>query len=230
MSVRLGGVTVWLRTATSDVYAAVDSLGKEFEPAIALLPPTHNGLVIDAGGYIGTAAIKLARAFPHARIVTIEPSSDNLAILRRNVAGFANIEVVHAALAARSGEVLLKDPGRAHWGFSILEDARGRHRPLETVPALSLGDLLAQHAADTVALLKLDIEGAEAELLGAASGWLSRVDVLIAELHGWIVPDVEARWAAAVAGRHNSHPPGEKVMSVHPRLLGPPEGATGEAP
>ncbi len=226
----LGGVRVWLRTGTPDIYVAIDSLGKEFDAAIALLPASCEGLVIDAGGYIGTAAIKLARAFPRARIVTIEPSSENLAILRRNVAGHANIEVLHAALAARPGPVVLHDPGREQWGFSIVEAADGvAHAPLETIEAVGLGGLLATYAAERIALLKLDIEGAEGELLAAADGWLSQVDVVIAELHDLVVPGIEAHWDVAVAGRHNFHPAGEKVMSVHPRLLSPPEGATGGA-
>ena len=229
MLVTLGGVKVWLRTATSDIYVAVESLGSEFDPAIALLPASCSGLVIDAGGYIGTAAIKLARAFPHARIVTIEPSSANLAILRRNVAGFANIEVMHAALAAQPGPVVLKDTGHDHWGFSIVDHA-GHHKPLESIGALSLADVLEKYAAETVALLKLDIEGAEGEVLAAAADWLARVDIVVAELHDRIVPGVEAIWARAVAGRRNFTPRGEKVMSVHPRLLSPPEGAAGGVP
>lgn len=227
MTARFGGVSVWLRPGTSDVYAAIDSLGTELDPAIALLPPAHTGLMIDAGGYIGTAAIKLARAFPHARIVTIEPSSENLEMLRRNVAGYANVAVVHGALAAQPGAVVLSDPGHDRWSYSILAPSTPGHKALETIDALSLAELLATYAAETVALLKLDIEGAEAELLAAASGWLDRVDIVIAELHDWLVPGVETAWETAVAGRHNSHPPGEKVMSVHPRLLAAPEGATG---
>ena len=34
---------------------------------ISRLPPGSDGLIIDAGGYIGTVAIKLAKALPNSK-------------------------------------------------------------------------------------------------------------------------------------------------------------------
>ena len=64
----------------------------------------------------------------------------------------------------------------------------------------------------------LDIEGAEAEVLADSGLWVDRVRVLVAELHEWIVPGVQATYAAATTERSNRPLSGEKVMSIRPRL------------
>ena len=69
---RIGGVDLVLRRHTPDRYVARSCLEEgEFEPCIELLPTLQHDLIIDAGGYIGTAAIAFARAFPDARILTL---------------------------------------------------------------------------------------------------------------------------------------------------------------
>ena len=42
-------------------------------------------LIIDCGGNIGLATLWLAKQFPEARVCTIEPETDNLEVLARNV-------------------------------------------------------------------------------------------------------------------------------------------------
>ncbi|MDO9222175.1 MAG: hypothetical protein Q7U20_00505, partial [Caulobacter sp.] len=66
--VTLFGERIAVRMGSPDLEVAKSSLGGEFAPLEGLLPKTYSGLIVDAGGYIGTAAIKLARFYPMARI------------------------------------------------------------------------------------------------------------------------------------------------------------------
>ena len=213
--IRLFGFEVWLRSGTPDLAVAIDSLGGEFDAVLGL--PDPGGLIIDAGGYIGTAALKLAAAFPNSKVICLEPSASNLEILRRNVGAISNIAVMQAALAATEGEATLHDAGNGEWGFSIVADGTGPRRPLGAVPTVTIEGVLAHEERDRLFLLKLDVEGAEVEILTASAGWIGCTDIIIAELHEHLVPGADAAFAAATAGRANTRLPGEKVMSVRLR-------------
>ena len=206
--IRLHGFTIEIRTGSPDLMVAVDSLGDEFR--VLEGRPDPGGLIIDAGGYIGTAALKFAALFPDSKIVTLEPSRQNRALLRRNVEGVANITVVGAALAADEGEALLRDAGSGEWGFSMVAAGDA----IDTVPTVTVEALMAGAGRDALFLLKLDVEGAEREILAASDGWMGRTEIVIAELHEALAPGATAAFATATTGRINTYLPGEKVMSM----------------
>lgn len=211
---RMFDFDITLRTGTPDLLVATESLGSELDSVTRDFTARQPGLIIDGGGYIGTAAIKLARHYPDCPVVCIEPSSANLEILRANTAPYPNITVLHAALAASEADVVLRDPGRLNWGFTIVAEPSDRHRILETVRATTVERILSERGADRLFILKLDIEGAEVEVLRQSAGWMSRTDAIIIELHEWLVEGCESVFAAATLGRRNSVLPGEKVLSL----------------
>ena len=206
--VDLFGFALTIRTGAPDLAVAIDSLGDEFAPLAGLADPA--GLIVDAGGYIGTAALKLAALFPQSRIICLEPSPENLALLRENTARVGNIVVMAAALAATRGEAVLRDAGSGEWGFSI---ATGMGAELARVPTVTIADILAHEDRDRLFVLKLDVEGAERDILAASAGWLDRTEIVIAELHEGLAPGATAAFGAATRGRHNRRLPGEKVIS-----------------
>ena len=215
---RLYQFEVWIRSGTPDLVVAMESLGSELEIVTRGIAAPDAALIIDAGGYIGTSAIKLATAFPGCRIISIEPSSENLAVLRRNVAAYANISVVHAALAATASGATLRPAGRGEWGFTIVP-ASGTGSAIEQVATTTIETLLDEQQADRLFVLKLDVEGAELEILQDSRGWMARTDIVIAELHEKLAPGVEGAFAAATAGRTNQHLPGEKLLSLRPSIV-----------
>ena len=66
-------------------------------------PNDGDGLMIDAGGYIGTKAIALTKVDLVCTMITIEPSSKNFATLLKNTEGFKNIRPINAALRSKTG-------------------------------------------------------------------------------------------------------------------------------
>lgn len=217
MQVTVHGTSVDIRAATPDAWVALRSLGHEYDDLIANVPSLEHNLIIDAGGYIGSAAIAFARAFPEAKIITLEPSPANLMVLRRNIAAYPNIEAMQAALGAEPGELTLRDRGTGPWGFTTVdnpEDNRGAD--IVTVPCVTLDQLMAAHGARGVDILKLDIEGGEYRLLGSAEEWMPKVNALCAELHDRIVSGCTERYQQATAGRRNSELPGDKFLSLKP--------------
>ena len=214
-----------IRPGTPDFAVAMDSFSGEFEKAIQAAMPLQHGLIVDAGGYIGTAAIAFAKAFPHARIVTLEPSRENFKILRQNVASYQNITAVNKALGKSEGSISLVNRGTGEWGFSIVQTPTDCASPkiLHDVEITTIPAILAEFQKDGIDLLKLDIEGGEYDLLSDLPAWLQSTRVICAELHERIVPGCEDLFKRVTAKRRALGTNGEKVLSI----LATPETAAG---
>jgi len=139
-------------------------------------------LIIDAGANIGASAVYFALAFPTARIVAIEPEERNFRLLQKNVEGL-DVRCLHAALAAHPGHVKVVDPGEDNWGY--------RTEPAESgIPCVSIPEIYQQERSATVFpfVVKIDIEGAEAEVFASNVGWLDQTPLVIVEPHDWLLP------------------------------------------
>jgi FkbM family methyltransferase len=174
----LGGHEIRLRPGTSDVATVWGTFARRYH-----LPPdelTHPRVIWDLGANIGLTMAHFACLFPSARILGVELDEDNVALARRNVAAWpGRCEVIHAAVWSTDGEVRYRGwPGGGTSNFEVTGDPNGA-----LVPAVSLPTLLRERGGP-VDYLKVDIEGAEREVLRYASDWADRVCSLKVELHG----------------------------------------------
>ncbi len=211
---RIGGVDLFVRPGSPDIGVVRSCLGGEFDCLRHAYPADARGLILDAGGYIGAAAIALARMYPQATVLTVEPSAENLALLERNIAAYPNIRAIKAAVAPEDGgEIALRDRGTGPWGFSVVNTGSGKGTVLETVPIVGIGELIETYGEGHALIAKIDIEGAEAALFRAPA-WLDRVGVLMVELHERFVPGCEDLFWEANADRFVFKPQNEKYVSV----------------
>ena len=209
------GYSVLVRPSTPDIEVAQSCLSGEFNVAIAAANPLVHDLIIDAGGYIGTAAIAFSKAFPQATVITLEPSTSNFVILAENVRPYRNIVAINKALGAAQGRSSLRNRNTGEWGFSIISKPADcpSATTLHDVDVITVPMLLRQFNKTGIDILKLDIEGSEYELLKERPEWLDKTRVLFAELHDRIVPGTTAVFQRATAGRKNSVS-GEKCLSA----------------
>jgi FkbM family methyltransferase len=138
--------------------------------------------ILDLGANTGMAALYFHRAFPNAQIVTVEPDPANFEILTRNLNGIPNVKPIRAAVWTHDGEIQLFDPGIGAWGLQVRENATSS-TPSVSVPAISLPSLLREFPSGHLDLLKIDIEGAEKEILENADSWMPSVTAVVIELH-----------------------------------------------
>jgi FkbM family methyltransferase len=140
-----------------------------------------NPRILDCGANCGLATYYFLRSYPSARIEAFEPNPALAELLSLNISrnNFDNVALRQVAIADRDGTrqfyvVKSEDPAS-----SLIA---GRHcGDIEeiTVETVALSGLL-----DTpVALLKLDIEGTEAEALRSASWRLRNCETIICETH-----------------------------------------------
>jgi FkbM family methyltransferase len=152
--------------------------------------------VVDAGANIGAFSVPAARAIgPTGTLIAIEMMPRTAARLRANLARNGVVaEVVETALASVSGRSVTAkiDPARGGQATLALAHTLDRGETL-TVVTRTLDEVLA--AVGDIALLKLDIEGAELDALAGATAVLARTRTIIFEQL-----DDRGELVAAVAG------------------------------
>ena len=151
---------------------------------LAGLQLAADALVIDAGGFAGEFTAEVAWRFG-ARSVVIEPIPAFAAALRERFGGNRRVRVIEAALGAAAGELALSIAGDGSSAFGAAPGATVRARVM---------DAAALVAEEPPALLKLNIEGGEFEVLErlAAAGLLGPIRSLLIQFHR-VVPEAEAR-------------------------------------
>ncbi len=145
----------------------------------------ENPLIVDVGANIGASAVWFALKYPKSTVIAIEPDLGNFHILRRNVEGYDRIIPINAALASSSGQLFLTNPGVGEWGYRTNV---GETPSSCAVPAMTMRNILERSPSSTPFLLKIDIEGAEAEVFARPSEEFKRFPLIAIELHDWMLP------------------------------------------
>jgi len=127
-------------------------------------------IVIDVGANIGFFAIKFGCwVGERGNVIAIEPESNNVKLLQRMIqrAGLGSVvEIVHAAATAADGETsLILDP------YHPANHRIGQSKV--KVPARTIDSLMANHDVP-VTLIKIDVQGAEAQVLQGAKETIRR--------------------------------------------------------
>jgi FkbM family methyltransferase len=149
---------------------------------------TQRPVVVDCGSNIGVSLLLFKKLYPECRIVAFEPDPETFAILKRNVEanGLRDVELHNVALDARSGRARLHvDPEHP----AGLRMSTRRASPDGT--ALEVGCApLSEYISGEVDFLKMDIEGAEAAVIGelAARDKLRKIKQMVIEYHHHIEP------------------------------------------
>lgn len=144
--------------------------------------------IVDGGSNIGMSVLFFKALYPEARVLAFEPAQRAHDLLVRNVEAnrLRSVEVHRAALGREDGQVqFFEDPNDpATFRMSTRpERIPGTGSP---VPQLRLSQL----AREEIDLLKLDVEGAEDDVLAELvdSGAISRIRQLVVEFHHHLDP------------------------------------------
>jgi FkbM family methyltransferase len=204
----LRGRPVAVRPGTADV----DTVWSTFMRGHHLPPPgVEPRLIWDLGCNVGLTMAHLATLYPEATVVGVELDARNAELARLNVGPWGSrCRVVHAAVWPGDGEVWYHRWPGATSGYRVADRELQPSREGPMVPALSLDSLLAAGGGPdrTIDYVKIDVEGAERELLRRNTGWAASVRSLKVEVHepytvDECLADVEAvGFGAERDGRH----------------------------
>ena len=176
---------LYLREHSDPFFFGQIFLDQEFAPTRSL----EISSVVDLGGNVGLASTWFLNTFPRARVVTVEANPDNFASLDANLRQYGDRSlVIKGGAWWRQTSLALvrrRDEGDAHVREALPDDDPAILMEGWDVPAL-----MGRAGFTRIDLLKIDIEGAEVDLLlKDAERWLPLVRNLSIELHG---PECEA--------------------------------------
>jgi FkbM family methyltransferase len=140
---------------------------------------------VDVGANDGYYTLFAARRVgPGGRVVAVEPSSRERAHLERNLSrnGLDTVHVVAAALGAREGTVDLHLAHGVHAGHNTLGDFAHDdvvRTSSERVPLEALDTLVARLGLTRVDMVKVDVEGGEADVVAGARKVLTTMRPLL---------------------------------------------------
>jgi FkbM family methyltransferase len=140
---------------------------------------TSSPYIIDCGANIGLSVIYLKTQYPQARIIAFEPDPVNFKFLEKNIRSskFTDVELRNEAIWKDNSTLEFVSDGTL--GSKLVADADNSN--IIKVKATRLKDLLDQK----VDFLKMDIEGAEYEVLKDCGKSLKNIDHLFIEFHGF---------------------------------------------
>lgn len=140
--------------------------------------------IIDCGANIGLSVIYMKRQYPNAEIIAFEPDETNFHLLSENIKSFGFNKVTLCKQAVWIENKVLKFSNESSMSSKI--DSGNGENSIK-VNAIKLKDILVRD----IDFLKIDIEGAEYEVLKDIENKLYLVQNLFIEYHGTFEKNAE---------------------------------------
>lgn len=139
---------------------------------------TERPYILDCGANIGLSVIYFKRLYPQSVIVAFEPDKAIFDVLSRNVKNFghSDVELINRAVWNSDTELDFTSDGADGGRVSVASDKSNN-----VVKTVRLKDYLDRR----IHFLKIDIEGAETEVLSDCADQLANVDALFVEYHSF---------------------------------------------
>jgi FkbM family methyltransferase len=135
-------------------------------------------VILDLGANVGVATLLLRAHYPAATVVAVEPDPATFRKLVRNVSADPRVVTINAAIAPRRGRSSFA-VDEMSWSGKLTDDDNAVGIRVETT---TLDQLVEDFGLQQGDMVKMDIEGAEHDVIPAAR-CLDRFSVLIGEVH-----------------------------------------------
>lgn len=186
----------------SGARARARAAGKQaFNAILATAGP--DDVLIDLGANVGEYTVQMAAT--KARVFAFEPDPHAVGLLKQTLASLPNATVIDAAAGTEDGTAMLyrksgfgRDPNRASKSSSLF--AEKSNIDTESAVKVETRDLIGfmTELDQDIALIKMDIEGAEVPLMEALldAPVASRIGAIFIESHERRLPHLAVRTAA----------------------------------
>lgn len=135
-------------------------------------PPS--GCYVDVGAHIGNHTVAFATVFPATHVIAIEPAADSFELLTMNTERFDHVERHNVAVDDMLPYVYIDMRPTLNTGNRCVFAQDGSSRVM--VDARGLDDIVDGR---DVALIKIDVEGAESAVIASAKDTLSRCHPIV---------------------------------------------------
>jgi FkbM family methyltransferase len=150
--------------------------------------PTNTPVIFDCGSNIGLSVLFFKLLYPDSRIVAFEPSSESFRLLEENTSrnNLSDVVLHNCALVGESRpvELFVSDDRPASLRASMFQERTAG------VPRGIPGKTLSEFIDRRVNFVKIDIEGAEEQVLKEliTSGKIEMIEQMVIEYHHQISP------------------------------------------
>ena len=146
-------------------------------------------LIIDCGSNIGMSILYFKLIYPSSRIIAFEPDLNSFLCLKKNIEqnNLQDVVVYNKAVSDSEGSIAFyfnsENPGALD--MSIIQERM--YKKIKEVDAVHL----SRYISERVDFLKIDIEGAESDVIQelSNSGKLNYINQMVIEYHHHIVRD-----------------------------------------
>lgn len=137
---------------------------------------------VDVGANIGYMTGLMASAVgQNGHVISLEPEASNFAILQKNVEenGWSNVTCLPfgASSSASSGTLYIDDNNLGNHSLAVDSDRQSAQSQVRLIRV----DSLFREMTDDVRLVKIDVQGWEAEVLRGMEGLRGRLDFILLE-------------------------------------------------
>jgi FkbM family methyltransferase len=177
------GRTIYFRKKTKDKETFKEIFNQNiYNIKLPIVPK----LIIDAGSNTGFAALFFKIKYPEAKIISLEIETENVKMIKKNLKGYKDIEIIQKGLFNKKSFFKIEDPYNATNSFVIKEVIPGENYDIESI---TIDEILNSTKAETIDILKIDIEGAEKDLFEKDyENWLPKVKIIMVETHDRMIP------------------------------------------
>lgn len=136
--------------------------------------------IIDGGANIGLSVLYFKQLYPDSHIIAFEPDNQVFDLLGKNISkfGFSSIELVKKALWTSETTLEFMSEGADAGRVTQLEADKPRYQVTTA--------RLRNYLSEPIDFLKLDIEGAESEVIKDCQDLLFNVENLFVEYHSFV--------------------------------------------
>jgi FkbM family methyltransferase len=134
-------------------------------------------VIYDCGANLGTSCLYFIKLYPNARIKAFEADPAVAEILAENVGNFRNIEIINKAVWIDESGIEISQEG------ADAASIYGKKNKIK-VDSVNLNKLI--EAEETIDMLKIDIEGAEAEVIKSCRENLHKAENIFIEYHSFL--------------------------------------------
>ncbi|PZP52396.1 MAG: hypothetical protein DI598_00770 [Pseudopedobacter saltans] len=135
--------------------------------------------IVDLGANVGFFSMFYGLKYPKAKFICVEPEKNNVNCLSKNLAFLPQVHIEATGISSKKISVNVTKAAYAY-NFAIQEVATTN----DSIQTITMSELFKKYQLSSIDLLKIDIEGEEADLLSNDNKWLDNVRSIIVELHG----------------------------------------------
>lgn len=164
--------------------------------------------IIDGGANIGLATVYLKNRYPETSLYSIEPDKANFELLLMNTQKYKDIICYNYGIWNSNSNLIIKNKEAGSESFIVIEAKDSDD--IDSIQAITIGDIVIQNRINKIGLIKLDIEGSESKVFfDNYNEWVSITDNILVEIHDWIDKDAFKIVMAALSPDYNYQMAGE---------------------